>query len=39
MRRNAWAYAFNFQSRKEFDGELVERFSSLIKMPLLKDDR
>lgn len=28
-----------FQSREEFESELVERFGSLIKMPLLKDDR
>lgn len=27
------------QSRKEFEGELVERFGSLVKMPLLKSDR
>lgn len=27
------------QSRKEFESELVERFGSLVKMPLLKSDR
>lgn len=26
-------------SRREFDGELIERFGSLVKMPLLKSDR
>ncbi|KAM2986051.1 hypothetical protein FF2_006380 [Malus domestica] len=29
----------NHPSRREFDGELVERFGSLVKMPLLKSDR
>ncbi|KAH9700812.1 tRNA ligase 1 [Citrus sinensis] len=32
-------HLYEGKSRKEFDGELVERFGSLIKMPLLKDDR
>lgn len=32
-------YPLIFQSREEFESELVERFGSLIKMPLLKDDR
>ena len=27
------------QSHKEFEGELVEQFASLVKMPLLKSDR
>ena len=29
----------NFQSRREFESELIERFGSLVKMPLLKSDR
>ncbi|KAM2507341.1 hypothetical protein ACFX1W_029675 [Malus domestica] len=29
----------NHPSRREFDGELVERFGSLVKIPLLKPDR
>jgi Uma2 family endonuclease len=28
-----------FQSRREFENELYERFGSLVKMPLLKSDR
>lgn len=28
-----------YQSRKEFEAELIERFGSLVKMPLLKSDR
>jgi hypothetical protein len=28
-----------FQSRREFENELYERFGSLVKMPLLKPDR
>ncbi|KAG7950036.1 hypothetical protein I3843_13G092700 [Carya illinoinensis] len=30
---------YDGKSRKEFEGELVERFGSLVKMPLLKSDR
>jgi hypothetical protein len=29
----------HFQSRREFENELYERFGSLVKMPLLKPDR
>ncbi|KAJ4725978.1 putative RNA ligase [Melia azedarach] len=32
-------HLYEGKSRKEFECELVERFGSLIKMPLLKDDR
>lgn len=32
-------HLYEGKSRKEFDSELVERFGSLIKMPLLKSDR
>lgn len=28
-----------FQSRQEFDNELLERFGSLVKIPLLEPDR
>ena len=28
-----------FQNRKEFEGELIERFGSLVKIPLLRSDR
>jgi Uma2 family endonuclease len=28
-----------FQSRREFENELYERFGTLVKMPLLKSDR
>ncbi|CAL5387263.1 unnamed protein product [Camellia sinensis] len=30
---------YDGKSRKEFEGELIERFGSLVKMPLLKPDR
>lgn len=30
---------FLTQSRLEFEGDLIERFGSLVKMPLLKADR
>ncbi|GFY85759.1 RNAligase [Actinidia rufa] len=30
---------YDGKSRKEFDSELIERFGSLVKMPLLKPDR
>ncbi|XP_057449031.1 tRNA ligase 1-like isoform X2 [Lotus japonicus] len=30
---------YDGESRKEFEGELIERFGSLVKMPLLKSDR
>ncbi|KAK7257736.1 hypothetical protein RIF29_31930 [Crotalaria pallida] len=32
-------HLYQGRSRKEFEGELIERFGSLIKMPLLKSDR
>ncbi|KAL6276040.1 hypothetical protein ACE6H2_019641 [Prunus campanulata] len=32
-------HLYEGKSRREFDGELVERFGSLVKMPLLKSDR
>ncbi|KAJ0083774.1 hypothetical protein Patl1_30766 [Pistacia atlantica] len=32
-------HLYDGKSREEFERELVERFGSLIKMPLLKDDR
>lgn len=32
-------HLYEGKSRKEFEGELVERFGSLVKMPLLKSDR
>lgn len=28
-----------FQNRTEFESELIERFGSLVKMPLLRSDR
>ncbi|KAH7862977.1 hypothetical protein Vadar_011746 [Vaccinium darrowii] len=30
---------YDGKSRKEFEGELIERFGSIVKMPLLKPDR
>ncbi|XP_019448699.1 PREDICTED: uncharacterized protein LOC109351630 isoform X4 [Lupinus angustifolius] len=32
-------HLYENKSRKDFEGELIERFGSLIKMPLLKSDR
>ncbi|WVZ03730.1 hypothetical protein V8G54_024536 [Vigna mungo] len=32
-------HLYEGRSRKEFEGELIERFGSLVKMPLLKSDR
>ncbi|XP_027345379.1 tRNA ligase 1 isoform X2 [Abrus precatorius] len=32
-------HLYDGRSRKEFEGELIERFGSLVKMPLLKSDR
>lgn len=32
-------HLYNGKSRKEFESELIERFGSLVKMPLLKTDR
>ncbi|XP_030506029.2 tRNA ligase 1 [Cannabis sativa] len=32
-------HLYEGKNRKEFDGELIERFGSIIKMPLLKSDR
>ncbi|KAL5831218.1 hypothetical protein ACOSQ4_016572 [Xanthoceras sorbifolium] len=32
-------HLYEGKSRKEFEGELVERFGSLVKMPLLNEDR
>ncbi|XP_029127173.1 tRNA ligase 1 isoform X2 [Cajanus cajan] len=32
-------HLYEGRSRKEFEGDLIERFGSLVKMPLLKSDR
>ncbi|XP_061359038.1 tRNA ligase 1 isoform X2 [Gastrolobium bilobum] len=32
-------HLYDGKSRKEFEGELIDRFGSLVKMPLLKSDR
>ncbi|XP_028775864.1 tRNA ligase 1, partial [Neltuma alba] len=32
-------HLYEGKSRREFEGELIERFGSLVKMPLLKSDR
>ncbi|KAF1897287.1 hypothetical protein Lal_00034990 [Lupinus albus] len=32
-------HLYQNKSRKDFEGELIERFGSLVKMPLLKSDR
>lgn len=32
-------HLYDGKSRKEFEGELIDRFGSLVKMPLLKNDR
>ncbi|TKY67259.1 hypothetical protein E2542_SST10151 [Spatholobus suberectus] len=32
-------HLYEGRSRKEFEGELIERFGSLVKMPLLRSDR